>query len=556
MPEGLTRRGKTLNDGQWQAVTGLLNSRNRVNLVEGPAGAGKSSLLAKYDEAMRRAGADRDLPGHHGEGGGGAAEGGFAAETVARFLLDEKMQAAAGGGRVVVDEASMLGHKDAVPAASRPPETIDLKLTFVGDPMQHGAVPRGAFLHVLKEYGGIRPFQPDRDPAPGRPARYRGGGRAALRGRDRRRLRARSTPGLGREIGDGEDRVRRSRRSICRPWPTGQDPAWSCRPRTREASSITASDPRPAPPGRQARGGGARIHPAGAGGHQRGRARAWPPPTGRATSSSSTRTPSGFTKGERLTVTDPAAVPLEHAAKFSLYRPEAIELAEGDVHPVHGHGQDAGRRAQARNGATHTVAGFTPKGNIRLDNGWVVAAIAGHFRHGFVETSFGAQGKTVHVVILGMDSGSVGRDEHGAHVRTASRGRKRMTLYTDDKDAVRRAIERSSAKLVALDLADRKPSPAARLQAEMADAAAAGSSNACGRRGTPATARPRRTSAMADKAVRPAANSIVGGLDSMFQRPSPPPARTRRRSRCPGRRTITGPPDGRPTTASPASTSS
>ncbi len=35
---------------------GLLDSSNRVNLVEGPAGAGKSSLLAKYDEGMKLAG--------------------------------------------------------------------------------------------------------------------------------------------------------------------------------------------------------------------------------------------------------------------------------------------------------------------------------------------------------------------------------------------------------------------------------------------------------------------------------------------------------------------
>ena len=38
----------------------------------------------------------------------------------------------------------------------------------------------------------------------------------------------------------------------------------------------------------------------------------------------------GFTKGDRLTVADPAAVPVEHAGKFSLYRPQAIGLAAGD----------------------------------------------------------------------------------------------------------------------------------------------------------------------------------------------------------------------------------
>ena len=40
--------------------------------------------------------------------------------------------------------------------------------------------------------------------------------------------------------------------------------------------------------------------------------------------------PKASRKGDRLTVTDPAAVPLSEAARFSLYRPEAIALAEGD----------------------------------------------------------------------------------------------------------------------------------------------------------------------------------------------------------------------------------
>ena len=39
------------------------------------------------------------------------------------------------------------------------PKRLDLKLIFVGDPMQHGAVARGALMRILKEYGGIKPFR-------------------------------------------------------------------------------------------------------------------------------------------------------------------------------------------------------------------------------------------------------------------------------------------------------------------------------------------------------------------------------------------------------------
>ena len=149
--------GKRLNDGQWQAACGLLASENRINLVEGPAGAGKSSMLAKYDEGMRKAGQKPTYLATTGKAAELLADAGFAAQTLARFLVDDRMQMAAKGGRVVVDEVSMLGHKDAV-RLFRLAEKLDLKLVLMGDPMQHGSVGRGAIMRLLKEFGRTVPF--------------------------------------------------------------------------------------------------------------------------------------------------------------------------------------------------------------------------------------------------------------------------------------------------------------------------------------------------------------------------------------------------------------
>ena len=161
-PEGLSRalaEGKALNDGQFEAVTGLLESSNRVNLVEGPAGAGKSSMLAAFDAAAQKAGHSVTYLATTTPAVEVLHKDGFDdAQTLARFLLDEKMQAAARGGRVVIDESSMLGHKAAVKLMGLV-EKLDLKPIFVGDPMQHGAVDRGSFLHVLKDYGCVRPYR-------------------------------------------------------------------------------------------------------------------------------------------------------------------------------------------------------------------------------------------------------------------------------------------------------------------------------------------------------------------------------------------------------------
>ncbi len=159
----------------------------------------------------------------------------------------------------------------------------------------------------------------------------------------------------------------------------------------------------------------------------------------------------GFVKGDRLTVTDPSQVPLELAGKFSLYRPETVALAEGDRIRFTGHVKTLDGHA-LRNGNVRTVAGFTGDGNIRLDNGWQIAADAGHFRHGVVETSFGAQGRTVQRVILGMAASSRGAMNMENLYVSASRAKEWIRLYTDDKADIRDAVKRSSQKLAALDL--------------------------------------------------------------------------------------------------------
>jgi ATP-dependent exoDNAse (exonuclease V) alpha subunit len=113
-----------------------------------------------------------------------------------------------------------------------------------------------------------------------------------------------------------------------------------------------------------------------------------------------------------------------------------------------------------KNGNARTVTGFTADGDIKLDNGWVVPADAGHFRHGFVETSFGSQGRTVQRVILGMSAASIPAMNMEQLYVSASRVKGWIRLYTDDKEEIREAVKRFSQKLAALD-PRQKPKPKA-----------------------------------------------------------------------------------------------
>jgi conjugative relaxase-like TrwC/TraI family protein len=466
--EGLDRTlagGKRLNDGQWQAVIGLLESPNRVNLLEGPAGAGKSSLLAKLDEGMKLAGEHVTYLATTAAAAEVLQKDGFDAKTVAHFLLDERLQRQAEGGRVVIDESSMLGHKDAVGLYGLA-QKLDLKLIHLGDPLQHGAVARGSFLHVLKAYGHIKPFRLTTILRQENPD-YRAAAGLLSEGKTVEGFQAIDQMGWVREQASDAERYRQMAAEFVSSWEElkglpENERVLCVSPTHLESKTITAEIRS------QLRASGK------LGQEERQFTRLVPVDASEAQKRLATsyrkgdvllfhQNAKGIKKGERLTVEEPALVPLHLADKFSLYRPEAISLAVGDRIRFTGTVATIDGRHKLRNGMARTVAGFTAKG-IRLDNGWVVGKDAGLLRHGWTETSFGSQGRTVRRVILGMAAASLPAMNREQMYVSASRAKERVTLYTDDKEAVAAAIQQSSRKLAALDLKPAEPKPEDRVR--------------------------------------------------------------------------------------------
>ena len=457
---GLTRtlsNGTVLNDGQWAAAVGLLNTPNRVSVVQGPAGAGKSSMLAKFDEGVRRMGQDVTYLATTAPAVKVLEKDGFEANTLARFLLDANLQAAARGGRVVIDETSLLGHKDAVKLFDIA-KRDDLKLIFVGDPMQHSSVPRGAFMRLLTDYAGVRPFHlreilRQQDPA------YRAAAVLLSEGKTVEGYDALDRLGWVKELGDDQryaaiaaDYLQAvgEKKSVLVVSPTHRESAMiteAIRSTLRQAGKLGAEE-------REF----TRLVQVNASDAERERPQMYRPGDVLQFHQNAV----GFTKGERFIVSDPASVPVAESAKFSVYRPETISLAVGDVIRFTGTVKTIDGKHVLKNGAVKSVAGFDAKGNLRLDNGWVVGKAAGHFRSGFVETSFGSQGRTVQRVILGMSAASLPATNQEQLYVSASRARESLRLYTDNKAEIRDGVQRSSQKLVASDLVGHGRKPVAK----------------------------------------------------------------------------------------------
>ena len=451
VPDGFERG--TLDADQWQAVQGLLKSSCRVNLVDAAAGTGKTTMLHAYDRAMRMQGENVTYLASSSDAVRGLQQEGFDAVTVAHFLLDAKKQAAARGGRVVVDEAGMLGHRDAY-RLFQVAKDNNLKLNLLGDSRQHGSVPRGALFRVLRQYGGVTPFTLStikrQKAVPYREAVQAFAGGDTLAGFDRldqlgwiREQPGDRTQAIAAEYREAVE-AGKSCIVIAPTHAEGGRITQAIRAQLRQAgrlgteerefTRLVAANWSEAERGNEAsyRASGPLVLQF----HQNGK--------------------KGIKNGTRLpfdgSEAGRASLPLAEAAKFQVYKQESIALAAGDMIRFTGTVKSLDGRHTLRNGATHTVAGFTQGGNIRLENGWVIGKDAGHFRHGVVETSFSSQGKTRDRAILAVGPESLPAANQEMAYVSSSRARERMTLYCESKEEVREAIRRSSAKLAALDL--------------------------------------------------------------------------------------------------------
>ena len=129
--------------------------------------------------------------------------------------------------------------------------------------------------------------------------------------------------------------------------------------------------------------------------------------------------------------------PTELAKRFEAYRPTQFALAVGDRVRITAGGKTKDGKHRLSNGSLLTVQGFTKRGDIIVDHGWVIDRDFGHLTHGYVVTSHASQGVTVDKVFIGMSSESfpatyqrtayvavtrgqgTGADFHGRPERTA-----------------------------------------------------------------------------------------------------------------------------------------
>ncbi|RYC67058.1 conjugal transfer protein [Spirosoma sordidisoli] len=147
----------TLEGQQADAVTHVLTTTNRVSIIRGAAGSGKTTLMKEAIGQMEKAGKTVTVVAPTAQASRGVLrdEGFDKAETVSLLLSDPRRQDALKGQVLWVDEAGLLGNAD-MTALLELANKQNARLILGGDTRQHSAVVRGDALRILNTVAGIK----------------------------------------------------------------------------------------------------------------------------------------------------------------------------------------------------------------------------------------------------------------------------------------------------------------------------------------------------------------------------------------------------------------
>eukprot|EP00456_Euglypha_rotunda_P013378 TRINITY_DN139_c0_g1_i1.p1 TRINITY_DN139_c0_g1~~TRINITY_DN139_c0_g1_i1.p1 ORF type:complete len:898 (+),score=195.59 TRINITY_DN139_c0_g1_i1:2884-5577(+) len=447
------------NEGQKAAVAHLLGSRDRVILIRGVAGTGKTTLEQEIGEAFAETGrpvvalaqsvkASREVLRN---------EAGLAnADTVARFLKDRDMQQSARDGVILVDEASLLGTRDML-GVFDVAQDVGARVILVGDRRQHRSVTAGEPLKLLEARAGL-PVAEVTDILR-QQGDYKKVAQALSEGRADDAFNELDKLGWIKQVAD-KDRYQQlasAYLAASSEKKKGGDykTALVVSPTHAEGQRITAA----------IRDG---LKEQGKLDQERMVTRWIPAHLTDAQKSDITeyspgdlvqfqQNAKGYVKGARLVVSDGGTIPTDVASRFEVYRPAQLALGLGDRIRITAGGKTKDGKHRLSNGALMTVQGFNKNGDILVDHGWVIDREFGHISHGYAVTSQASQGATTDKVFIGISSESIPATDRRTAYVAITRGREQAQLFTDDRAELLRAISRADNPLSATELQDTLP---------------------------------------------------------------------------------------------------
>ncbi len=452
-----------LSDEQKRAVKHVLHSTDRVILVRGAAGTGKTTMMQEAAEGIKEgAGGGKQLftfapsaSASHGV----LKEAGFSnADTVAMLLQNTELQEQARNQVLWIDEAGLLSTKD-TKALFDVAGRINARVVLSGDRRQHGSVERGGALKLLETEAGLVPSELRE--VRRQSGEYKMAVEALSAGRTEEGFARLSDLGWIKEVGSGIDRDHALAQAYldAKALP-GETLMVS--PTHAEADRITAAVRTQLKASHQL-GSEEReltmLKPVSLTEAQRGDGLSYLPGDVLVFHQNAP----GHQKGAKVVVASQSTdtlgkpLPLTQGKRFTAFRPSTLRLAVGDrVRITRNRAQKKGSNAttnkRLNNGDLATVTGFDKRGNILLDNGAVVDKGFGHLDYGYVVTSHASQGKSVERVLIAQSSESFRASSKEQFYVSVSRGKKQALIFTDDGHALLEAVTHGDSRMTATEL--------------------------------------------------------------------------------------------------------
>ena len=461
----------SLSAEQRKAALEILHSRDRVIGLSGRAGTGKTRMMQATVQAIEAAGQKVNTFAPSAEASRGVlrSEGFANADTVERLLTDRNLQRQVSGQVLWVDEAGLLSVKDTQRLFALAKENKN-RVILSGDTKQHTSVARGDALRLIEKDAGLR-FAELREIRRQKNDAYRSavgdiskGELTTGNGRTFLQQGIEKLDAMGAVVEcQGEERYQKVADDYL---AAGPQTALVITPTHAEGAKVTERiraglkqtkrlvghdknlDTLQSVNWTEAERKDALNYEPGmvvqfhqnAKGFKRG---------------DKTEVIAATTKGVTVRQgSKTSQLPIEQAERFQVYRKHSMPVAAGETIRITQNSRlkTRGRETRLNNGAVYQVAGFTDKGALRLSNGFVLPKDYGHLAYGYTSTSHASQGKTVDKVFISMSQDSLSAASREQFYVSLSRGREGVKLYTDDKQAMFEAVQKSGARMSATEL--------------------------------------------------------------------------------------------------------
>lgn len=440
-----------LTGQQADAVAHILTTSNRVSIVRGAAGSGKTTLMKEAVSQIEKTGKKVTILAPTAQASRGVLrdEGFENAETIAQFLNDKEAQVAVENQVIWVDEAGLIGTKD-MRDILRIAEQRNARVIFGGDTRQHASVVRGDALRILNTVAGVKSAEVNKIYRQ-RTIDYREAVQDLANGNVRGGFERLDSIGSIKTIDPMkphdqlvEDYMKavKKKKSVLIVSPThkqGDEVTESVRKRLRSNKILGSKELKVS-----------KLSNLNMTEAEKSDLRSFKEGQIVQFNQNSSGAKRGSTwkvvldENNQPVLKDEGGkvipIPTQFASRMDIYLPQEISISKGDKVHITKNGFDLDKK-RLNNGLALEVIRVSKNGEFIVKqpdsrNTYKLDKNFGHLSHSYCVTSHASQGKTVDEVFISQPSGTFTATDAKQFYVSVSRGREKVHLYTDDKEGL------------------------------------------------------------------------------------------------------------------------